>query len=79
VEQALVIKNTGGSNQVIVKGEMADTPPGLQSTVRCPKDFFRNLEGPMFSFDKGVLMTKKTRIADGAQVVGSIHSAVEAG
>jgi len=28
VEQAQVIKNTGGSNAVIVKGEMADTPPG---------------------------------------------------
>jgi len=28
VEQAQVIKNTEGSNEAIVKGEMADTPPG---------------------------------------------------
>jgi hypothetical protein len=28
VGQAQVIKNTEGSNAVIVKGEMADTPPG---------------------------------------------------
>jgi len=28
VEQAQVIKNTEGSNDAIVKGEMADTPPG---------------------------------------------------
>jgi len=28
VEQAQVIKNTEGRNDAIVKGEMADTPPG---------------------------------------------------
>jgi hypothetical protein len=28
VEQAQVIKNTEGSNEAIVRGEMADTPPG---------------------------------------------------
>jgi hypothetical protein len=28
VEKAQVIKNTEGSNEAIVKGEMADTPPG---------------------------------------------------
>jgi hypothetical protein len=28
VEQAQVIKNTEGSNAAIVKGKMADTPPG---------------------------------------------------
>ena len=28
VEQAQVIKNTEGSNAAIVRGEMADTPPG---------------------------------------------------
>jgi hypothetical protein len=28
VERAQVIKTTEGSNDAIVKGEMADTPPG---------------------------------------------------
>jgi hypothetical protein len=28
VEQAQVIKNTEGSNEAIVRGEMAETPPG---------------------------------------------------
>jgi hypothetical protein len=28
VEQAQVIKNTEGSNEAIVTGEKADTPPG---------------------------------------------------
>jgi hypothetical protein len=28
VERAQVIKNIEGSNEAIVKGEMADTPPG---------------------------------------------------
>jgi len=28
VEQAQVIKNTEGSNETIVIGEMAETPPG---------------------------------------------------
>jgi len=28
VERAQVIKNTEGSNDAIVKGEMVDTPPG---------------------------------------------------
>ena len=29
MEQAQVIKNTEGSNEAVVKGEMADTLPGL--------------------------------------------------
>jgi hypothetical protein len=39
VEKAQVVKNTEGSNEAIVIGEMVDTPPGPWSMACCPKDF----------------------------------------
>ena len=38
VEQAEVVIDTEGSNEVIVIGEMMDTPPGSQATACCSRD-----------------------------------------
>jgi len=77
VEQAQGIKNPEGSNEAIVKSEMADTPPGSESTACCPKDSSGTWDVP--SSDKGVLITEETRVEDEGQVVGSTHSTDEAG
>jgi hypothetical protein len=38
VERAQLLKATEGGSEAIVKGLMADTPPGSSSTACCPKD-----------------------------------------
>jgi len=59
VEPAQGIKNPEGSNEAIVTGEIADTPPGSKSTACCSKDFFRNLGGPVPSSERGYLEPRK--------------------
>jgi hypothetical protein len=66
VEQAQVIKNTEGSYDAIVKGEMADTSPGSQSTACCLRDFSGTWENLCLPLDKGVLITAGTRLEDSA-------------
>ena len=78
VEQAQGIKNPEGSNEAIVTGEMADTPPGSKSTACCSRDFSGTWEDLYLPL-KGVLGAEETRFEDEVQVVGSTHSTDEAG
>ena len=79
VEQAQVIKNTEGSNAVIVQRRDGRYSTGVIVHGMLLKGFSRNLGGPVPSSDKGVLKTEGTRVEDEAQVVGSTHSTDEAG
>ena len=79
VEPAQGIKNPEGSNEAIVTGEMADTPPGSKSTACCSRDFSGTWEDLCLPPVRGVLGTEGTRFEDKVQVVGSTHSTGEAG
>ena len=61
VEQAQVIKNTEGSNAVIVKRRDGGYSTGVIVHGMLSKGLVRNLGEPVLSSDKGVLITEETR------------------
>ena len=79
VEQAQVIKNTEGSNAVIVQRRDGGYSTGVIVHGMLLKGFFRNLGGPVSSSVRGYLEPRQRGFEDEVQVVGSIHSTKEAG
>ena len=79
VEQAQGIKNPEGSNEAIVTGEMAGTPPGSKSTACCSRDFPGTWEDLCLPPVRGYLEPRERGFEDEVQVVGSTHSTDEAG